>query len=162
MNSPARKQTISVSADCYTDETDQAMNRGGELELRTPAPYCDLPRRWHPRIIEGRVDRSAFRMPTLDEINRPAPDTSMFVLRLHDRFDVTIAIDTRVSKLSGPLCWHSRAAQARQTSTPALAVGIVYLLWNCSAILRCSDQRAVITGGKNGYRCARGGRHTLL
>ena len=94
MNSPARKQTISVSADCYTDETDQAMNRGGELELRTPAPYCDLPRRWHPRIIEGRVDRSAFRMPTLDEINRPAPDTSMFVLRLHDRFDVTIAIDT--------------------------------------------------------------------
>jgi len=42
---------------------------------------------------EARVDRPALRMPTLDEINRAAPDTSMFVLHLRDPFDVTSAID---------------------------------------------------------------------
>jgi hypothetical protein len=93
MNSPARKQTISLSADCYTDETNQRMNGVGELELHTPPHYSDPPRRWHPRIIEPRVDRPAFRMPTLDEINRAAPDTSMFVLHLHDCFDMTSATD---------------------------------------------------------------------
>lgn len=88
MNSLARKQTISLSADCYTDETNQPMNGVGELELHTPAHYSDPPRRWHPRIIKPRVDRPALRMPTLDEINRAAPETPVFVVHLHDCFDL--------------------------------------------------------------------------
>jgi hypothetical protein len=93
MNSLARKQTISLSADCYTDETNQPMNGVGELELHTPAPYSDPPPSWYPRIIKPRVDRPAIRMPTLDEINRAAPDTPMFVVHLHDCFDLTSGTD---------------------------------------------------------------------
>ena len=92
MNSPARKQTISLSANCYTDETDQSMNGVGELELRPPADYSDPPGRWDARIIEARADRPAFRVPTLDEFKRAAPDTSRFVLHLRDCFDVTSAV----------------------------------------------------------------------
>jgi hypothetical protein len=90
MNNPARKQTITLSTDCYTDETNQPMNRLGERER---AHYSNPPPRWHPRIIEGRVDRPAFRAPILDEINRAMPDTPVFVLHFHDRFDVRSAID---------------------------------------------------------------------
>jgi hypothetical protein len=148
MNSLARRQTISLSADCYTDETNQPMNGVGELELHTPAQYPDAPPRWYPRVIKPRFDRPAVRMPTLDEINGAAPDMPMFIVHPHDCFDLTSATDADGGFQNYLVDYADRQDRAkRYTPRPRGLLWASLICFGIAALFFVALIESLLTGG---------------